>query len=441
MKLPLADAIRRFQMPNREMRPHWAVAVAAFLLGVGLLAFRLSPRRSAEVGASWAFVDFRAAIYYPARAFLEGLNPYDASVYLTHFPDASAVHFIFPPIALLVFIPFALSSAKVGSLLFVVFSLGLVILLVVLSLRMTNIRVSAPAVLLVSGIVILSRTGQQHLLLGQVSLLPILGVYLCLWFASKSPLVAGLALTLALIKPQFGLPAAALLLAGRAYGSLLVGGCVALIANAVPLVLAVRHSGGVASFLQGIRSLPGSFVTENKEILDFALVRLDIPTLVDELTALGFFPALMLALLVLAPALWIVRRDGLEWSGRDGALRLTVVMSTLLLAVYHPTYDALLLLWPSLALWAAFRAGNRGALLELSIIALLGGVAFNYLASQSVVALLDPSRPLWIGIALLNRLALLAAAALALRGLHASLEGPPVGRSDCGTVHRWSADA
>ena len=64
-------------------RPLWlrtSAASAAFLLAIALTAWRtaslLNDPAEPRNDARWALGDFRDAVYYPSRAFLNGDNPY-----------------------------------------------------------------------------------------------------------------------------------------------------------------------------------------------------------------------------------------------------------------------------------------------------------------------------------------------------------------------------
>lgn len=68
-----------------------------------------------RAAAPWLMIDFREVVYYPTRAFLDGLNPYNILEYVERYPVhlavspyARAVFLLFAPIGLL---PLGVSGA------------------------------------------------------------------------------------------------------------------------------------------------------------------------------------------------------------------------------------------------------------------------------------------------------------------------------------------
>src|SRR6188508_1124559 len=73
------------------------VALAALALIAALVIAMLRVTTLSDVGgvrlsANWALVDFQNTIYYPVRAFIDGVNPYDRATYRAHYPAET-----FPP--------------------------------------------------------------------------------------------------------------------------------------------------------------------------------------------------------------------------------------------------------------------------------------------------------------------------------------------------------
>src|SRR4051794_37709504 len=85
-----------------------AIGVLLFVLGLTLALVRGGSIRDAgglRLGAPWVMVDFRHVVYYPTRAFWEGLNPYDSSKYMERYPVDIPVS-LYPPITFVLFAPF-----------------------------------------------------------------------------------------------------------------------------------------------------------------------------------------------------------------------------------------------------------------------------------------------------------------------------------------------
>jgi hypothetical protein len=186
-------------------------SILLFTFAAGLTLFRLSGL-SHEVNADWAMVDFRSSVYYPAVAFLRGDNPYDPRAFLAQYPSEDTFPLYLPAI-LLLHAPLALLGYAGAAITFYVFTLALTLVTAFVALRMNGVDRSAALVVFVASLMVLSRPGHMNLLVGQNTLVYVLGTYLALWAAERSPIASGAGLMLACLKPTFGVPLAVLMLA------------------------------------------------------------------------------------------------------------------------------------------------------------------------------------------------------------------------------------
>ena len=108
------------------------------------------------------------------------------------------------------------------------------------------------ATLGLTALLLLSRPGHMNLLLGQVTAQVVIGAYVALRWARTRPLLAGMGLALATLKPTYGVPLALLMLFGRGdLGAVVVGvalsGALCLVA-----LVAARARGGWRRAVRGV---------------------------------------------------------------------------------------------------------------------------------------------------------------------------------------------
>src|SRR4051812_25907272 len=113
---------------RRSQVPLAALALIA-ALGIAMLRVTaLSDVGGVRLSANWALIDFQTTIYYPVRAFIDGVNPYDRDTYRAHYPGAET----FPPFlpsTLLIHLPFGVMPLALAKMAYVAFSVGLIVLL------------------------------------------------------------------------------------------------------------------------------------------------------------------------------------------------------------------------------------------------------------------------------------------------------------------------
>jgi hypothetical protein len=356
----------------------WKAPGAAFVFFCALL-LALGPNArafSAEIPD-----DFAAAVYYPSRAFLDGICPYDAASYAGGYPP-------YLPGALLLHLPFALLPPGPSAFLYTLVSVGLILLLAYLSLRMSEVSVSRAAVLLIATAILVSRPGRMNLLLGQVTLEMVLASYVALSYAQTRPWVSALGLSVAILKPTFGVPLALLMLARRNLRAVLLGAAFTTIVN-LPLLSILAHEvGGVAELGEHLsRTVAGFQSSSNANVPALSASRVDAVSLLSRFwgRSLGAAAQVLVAGVVIGVA-WVALRRTRQASNSGQALSAGVVCTAVLLSVYHQVYDLLLLTMPFLAL--AYRRLPRpydAPGLRWALLTLFTFLTLNYAAGRQVL--------------------------------------------------------
>jgi hypothetical protein len=337
--------------------------------------------------------DFAQAVYYPVRAFLDGVNPYDGSSYLAHYPvrDAFAPYL---PSTLVLHLPFGFMPLATAASSYLVTAILLTLVLAILCLRLNGLKSSIPAVLLLATLIVLSRPGRQCLLLGQVTLEVVLASYVTLYYARSAPRLGGLGLAFTLFKPSYGLPLALLMLVRGDRRALVYGAFFVLLLNLpVGAILAYR-AGGIHPFAEQLVTTFGGFqATEPANSPVTSPYRIDAVALVGRLVgrAPDFAGQVLVALTVFGLAALAIRMGPKSLFGQQSfGLSAGLVCAAVLLCGYHQPHDLLLLTLPFVAVasrdfYLTFAAPN----MRFTMLVLFTFLAFNYTASDLVLRRLD----------------------------------------------------
>jgi hypothetical protein len=361
----------------------------------------------------WVMADFRDVIYYPIVAVIQGKNPYDAPSYVATYPVRCG--FVYPPLTLLVHLPFGLLPFRAAELAYYVFTIVLTVTLA--RLLLFFVGADRGWTLGLAALILASRPGHWNLLLGQSTVQCVIGAYLALALARR-PWAQGLGLALATIKPNFGFPLAVLLLSRRDVRPVMIGASVAGVVSATLLFVFVQMAGGVHGF---IGSLAPGLAAAAADVPNSPLghSRIDAIALVSRLLDLKPAPGVQLALGLSFLALGAlgVRRLAAGAAG-DVALRLSASLAcvTVLLCVYHQGYCLLLLTLPLTAVvadraappWVSQPGLRRVLLVALAI------PMINYLPSATAITALGITGAPWLVITSVNGTCLVVAMAVYL---------------------------
>jgi hypothetical protein len=283
-----------------------AVSVAAFL------------RAALVHDDRWIHVppglDFHDQIWAPVRGLLAGFDPYTLTGgYARQFdaPLPAAPH---APSTLVLAAPLALLPPHVARLSWVALSIvGVWVATFMLTRR-------AWAALSVGALTLLLPPGELMLALGQLTVLPLLGLAMLLRYPGRLPGVIGVLLLAAV--PQTGIPLC-IVLAFTRLRPTIMRGAVATVALSIPVVIAaVGAERGVAPFARHLRG---------------ALRRTGPTSFRVDMSQNHMLVAILLFLAVLAGLCFAVHR----WGPAPWLVVITATVATF--TIYHQRYDIALL--------------------------------------------------------------------------------------------------
>lgn len=346
---------------GRDRRPRGGaalVAVAAVPAALGAWwALRPSWQTPAPTAATVAEVrlqDFRDALYFPVRELLAGGNPYDPVAMLGHWPVRQTFN-LYQPYHLALHLPFALPGYRTGAVLFGLVSLMLLVVLAGMAATRVRTRVPVPLAVgtaVVAALLLLSQVGKAQLYLGQVNPLVAVGAAGALLLRGDRPRLAAVALAVAWLKPQFGLPLAILLAARGSRGVALTGTAVAAAASLPVALLLVVRGGGPGAFLDAVaRNLDHATGTSYGAVDSPTGQRVDLAAVLFRLSE-WVVPEWAVFVVVLAVSAWLVRR--LDRTGSPDAAVAADLLTcvAVVVAVVHQPGDVLFAV-PAMAAAAA----------------------------------------------------------------------------------------
>ncbi|HOC42259.1 MAG TPA: glycosyltransferase family 87 protein [Thermoanaerobaculales bacterium] len=410
------------RLPSRSAR-RWraALSIIAFLLAVIVPAVRVS--RHMNIPGTrvdpdhWALVDFRDNVYYPAKAFLSGGNPYDRETHVATYP----VRVRFPPytpLFLLAHAPFGLLPQGASQLVYFVLTIALTVFLAHLTLRICGSHSTLYSVLGIAAMALLSRPGHWNLTLGQVTLEFVILAYVALHFGARAPLVSGLALAAATMKATIALPLVILMICCRYWRSVAIGTCIAVLATLPPTLVLVSSAGGVSALADSFLDSAAVFQDDESANPVLSSSRIDAVALVSRLHWKSAGPAAQAGILVfvVGTACAAIRRVRLAASGREADLYcFSIATLAILVPLYQQLYGALLLVLPMTALvinrWAPAQV-SRARSLRTALIILLAVPAVNQLIAFRVLQQLKVVPGAWTFAVSINRITLILALSL-----------------------------
>ncbi|MGX7829135.1 glycosyltransferase 87 family protein [Actinokineospora sp. 24-640] len=358
--------------------------------------------------------DFRDALYYPIREFLAGGIPYDPAAMFANWPVRQDFN-LYQPYHLVLHLPFALPGYRVGAIAFAAASLALLVALAAMAGREVRVRVPGSAVVatvVLAALLVISQVGKAQLFVGQVNPLVAVGAAAAVALRVRNPRWAAVALAVAWLKPQFGLPLAVLLAARGSRGVALRGTAIAAAASLPVVVLLVVRAGGVGAFLDIVAAnLTHARGTDYGAVDSMTAQRVDVAAVFYRVT--GWLPPaaeLAAVLAVLTVTALLARRldrggdpdradsakvDSGRLDSDRAALGDLLVLVGVVVAVVHQPGDVLIA-FPAMAAAAAVWWRNRreptgrplGRLLGWALLALSVPYAHLYFVDRAVAGLL-----------------------------------------------------
>jgi len=389
-----------------------ALAFACVTLAVGYRAERHLNVPGVAPGDQWAMMDFRDAVYYPARALLDGNNPYDGPSYLRTYPVVNELAPYLPG-GLVLGVPFLLVPYEEARVAYFLVTVALMVAMAALTLRVCGITTTAARCLALAAVLLASRPGQMIALLGQPTLFYVIGAYLALGFAVRRPWLAACGLAICASKPSFGLPMTACLLA-RDQRTVVARGLALTAAASIAVTAWIARA---AVTQRGLLALAAdsyaSFTARPMNQASASLFRVDAAALAARLVpgGIGTREELLIGVAVLVVALVVLRRSrpSAHACSEPTPAAAAIACTATLLCVYHQAYDLLLIAWPAVALATGrWRVHPRWVCSVL--LATFAFPFLNYLATETTVGAPGGTIGLgylwWIAAASLNSLAL-----------------------------------
>ncbi len=377
-----------------------AIAVVTYVLvALWLTDNTWSKVYSTRLDRGW-LTDFRDAIYYPSRALLQGINPYDPSVFYETYPVGQEFP-LYSPVHLVMHLPFAALSLATARAVYFCLNICLMVVLAGTALRLAGHALTVAKVFAFATLLLLSNPGFWDLRTGESTLIFVLGIYLALACGRSRPGWATIGVVLALGKPTFGVVLVVLMLCRRETRAAING---TLIAIAISIIGSFRLAGGFGGAGDFITSLRESFETTTlapQSRLGSSLrvdafntfARLSHSRPAETIATIG-------ALALLGVGVFIVAKlHHADPSTDQSEVAITLALLLLLVPLFHVHYDLLILAWPlalllhkpfkDIAPWPRYWRALISFMLLIAMIAPTRWTAINQVLSRSKLARLS----------------------------------------------------
>lgn len=357
--------------------------------------------------------DFRDAVYYPARAFLDGVSAYDPHPYLERYPVSVPLG-PYAPAVLLLYAPLTLLDVRAAEVVFFLLNVGLALVLARTILVLCERAPTRERVLALGAILLLSHPGHSTLFLGQCTFYVVIGALLALHWGRTRPWAAALAFGVTVLKPTFGAPLGLMMMALGMWLPVLAGG----LACGLVSLLALGRLAVAADASSVVRSFVGSLghvlaLGVNKS---HTSLRIDVPGLVERISGIDASGSggVLVTLTVLVLGIVASRRVARLGSGDDRQLVWALICLTVLGCTYHQGYDVLLLALPATALaLAVWRPAEPfGPSTWAVLLACLAFPGVNYVSTYHFATRFGVIGPWWLVLASANGVAIAIALAL-----------------------------
>ncbi len=352
------------------------------VLAIGFAAFSLIHHSSATMArdpgpgrGDVALADVRDAGIFPARAWIDGVNPWDPDAFTAYDERIGQTFPVYSPVHIALHLPFAAGPLEGSREAYYWMSMGLAGLLAAMLLRVGHRRITLESSAVVFGALLWTHPGSLSLVAGQSGVpLAIAGV---LTLTASTPIAVVLGIVLALSKPTFGVPLVVMALARGRSRSVVIG---AAIAGAISLAMLLRLTAA-----NGLRSVVSSF-TDNLDVT----APIGSPKRVDLASAAarlldarpGVLFEITVATVVLVLAFVAIRRLHRHDAGDDAALALAFCIPSVVF--FHGSWDlvtaipALAVLTRPCARGIALRPlGGFGGWVRAAVVALFVYVVVN----------------------------------------------------------------
>ena len=234
--------------------------------------------------------------------------------------------------------------------------------------------------------------------------------YLSLLYARRAPTWSGIALTLSVLKPTFGLPLAFLMLARGSARAVAIGVVLSLAVNLPLYAMLADRAGGAREFLEALAT--GHQVSQESRNGNPATSphRVDLTALISRGLGHPLSPASQLSLaagmLVLA-ALTLRRLSRLPGK-RSEDLAIAIICLSIALFASHLGYDLLILAAPLAVVISRGLPQPAGPLGRWVCLGLYSVPAVNWIATDSVLSAWRPTPGIWLLVVSANGMCVMA---------------------------------
>jgi hypothetical protein len=389
------------------------LGVLLFCLVLGGMLWRMSHKvlipgepKLSEARGTEGMGDYRDAVYYPIRAALDGVNPYDCETKLPR-PDGQPRYLqdsrypvlnifpLFSPLILLLFSPFGLiGDFQLSMWCYGTFNVVLLLVFASALWRAVGKVPSVGGVAALAALILITQPGRANFIAGQVALPLTLALFEALQWARSKPWLSGLMLTLASFKPTFGVPLGLLMLCRKDFRAAGLGALLASLIAAAGLFFVFSRSGDLANIIPILKQNQHDLEAHPGVNPGTSTARIDGLAATDRWFGKSGGTTLRIAvpLVVLSlagVAVW-KRSNDFPGEGATGPSGLIVILAALL-SIYHLFYDALPLWIPVLSLLLAPREIWRGYSVHSQrlLLAFLAVPIFNVFCTLSFKGALD----------------------------------------------------
>ena len=297
--------------------------------------------------------DYHNGLFFPGRAVLDGISPYGQDYADTN-PVARQIPF-FSPSILVAHAPIILLPLHAGEIVFFVLSVGFMIWIALLLASTAGEPRRWDFALALAAVMVFSRGGHVTLFDGYFTFELVLATFLAIHWGDRRPWLTAVALALVASKPTYILPLGFLMLARGNIKGVLIGAVLSIITTAAPM-LWVAHCEGEGDIGKGI-SILAEDISQTQEIHRgqedespvHSWTRMDLLAIVAKWTQDDPAEAthIIVMLAILAPAMIVLfrrRKLGID----DGLVGVTgaIMLATMIVSIYHKSYDSLLLMAP-----------------------------------------------------------------------------------------------
>ena len=369
-----------------------AITCAALLLalltaGTGYRIYRqyAQPELTEFDWSKRGFSDFNNGVYLPTQAFLAGVNPF-AQEAVEQFTLARACP-PYSPVTFMVHTPFTWFSARTAGVVYFFYNILLALLMAYCGIRMSGGKFAWFGLLALGSLILFSRPGHINIFTGYFTAELVLGTLVALHFAKSKPIVSGFGMVLASSKPTYILPLAIMMMWRKNYRATIFG-CFLCGVFAFGGLAWLAHHSSFEDVITGIAHGQDAHIDDVTEHPINTWTRIDL---------LGMFAKvinwnpdtkiniLAMFFLTIVPGLAVAK--AVKSESNSGACGLTgwIVCLSMLVCLYHHSYDCLLLVapWIGVTFFGSRTLPEIGRWARIALSVLTAVPAANYLSTQS----------------------------------------------------------